>query len=176
MKPWAKQTGFTIVELLIVIVVIGILAAITIVAYNGIQQRGRDAQRKSDLVQIAKALELYRVDKGGYPSSTTGCASGSNGGGMGWLNYDNGTATYPKRVITCLIEGGYLARELIDPSGARSCSANDGCRAYMIYVCAGGTWLYANLESEPQSSTATDNACGVSWDTSFGINYVVRVS
>ena len=43
-----KQTGFTIVELLIVIVVIGILAAITIVAFNGVQQRARDAQRRQN--------------------------------------------------------------------------------------------------------------------------------
>ncbi|MCA9336117.1 prepilin-type N-terminal cleavage/methylation domain-containing protein, partial [Candidatus Saccharibacteria bacterium] len=52
MKTWAKnkKTGFTIVELLIVIVVIAILAAITIVAYNGIQQRSRDSIRKSDLM------------------------------------------------------------------------------------------------------------------------------
>lgn len=66
-------SGFTIVELLIVIVVIGILAAITIVAYNGIQQRGRDAQRSSDIASIQKALELYHIDNGGYPtcSNTT---------------------------------------------------------------------------------------------------------
>lgn len=43
MQRGRKQTGFTIVELLIVIVVIGILAAITIVAYNGIQERARMA-------------------------------------------------------------------------------------------------------------------------------------
>lgn len=40
-----QNSGFTIVELLIVIVVIGILAAITIVAYNGVQQRARDMTR-----------------------------------------------------------------------------------------------------------------------------------
>jgi len=79
MKPWAKQKGFTIVELLIVIVVIGILAAITIVAYNGIQQRGRDAQRKSDISTMAKALELYYIDKGSYPPG-----SGSTSINSGW--------------------------------------------------------------------------------------------
>jgi len=60
--------GFTIVELLIVIVVIAILAAISIVAYNGIQQRGRDAQRKNDVATFQKALELYHADNGGYPT------------------------------------------------------------------------------------------------------------
>lgn len=59
--------GFTIVELLIVIVVIGILAAISIVSYNGIQARGRDAQRLSDMNTIVKALEIYKAEHGEYP-------------------------------------------------------------------------------------------------------------
>lgn len=65
-----KQAGFTIVELLIVIVIIGILAAITIVAYNGIQNRARETSLKSDLTNIAKQLELYRAD-GDYPADDT---------------------------------------------------------------------------------------------------------
>lgn len=63
-----KQTGFTIVELLIVIVVIGILAAITIVAYNGIQGRANDTSIQSDLNNIAKKLEIYKADFGIYPA------------------------------------------------------------------------------------------------------------
>jgi len=59
--------GFTIVELLIVIVVIGILAAIVIVAYNGVTARSKDAKRSTELASVMKALELYHVDKGGYP-------------------------------------------------------------------------------------------------------------
>jgi type II secretion system protein G len=66
-----SQNGFTIVELLIVIVVIGILAAITIVAYNGAQQRARDASRTAAVKNVMKALELYRVDNGVYPSVGT---------------------------------------------------------------------------------------------------------
>lgn len=58
--------GFTIVELLIVIVIIAILAAITIVAYNGIQARARDSTRKNDIAQLAKVTKLYAVDKGDY--------------------------------------------------------------------------------------------------------------
>ena len=72
-----KQIGFTIVELLIVIVVIAILAAITIVAYNGIQQRANDAQADAGLNQIKKALEIYRADNGSYPSV---CGGGDNSG------------------------------------------------------------------------------------------------
>lgn len=65
----SRRDGFTIVELLIVIVVIGILAAITIVAYNGIQSRASDASVQSDLNAISKRMELYRIDdpSGLYP-------------------------------------------------------------------------------------------------------------
>jgi prepilin-type N-terminal cleavage/methylation domain-containing protein len=72
---WAKQKqhlGFTIVELLIVIVVIGILAAITIVAYNGIQTRTRDNVRISDLKNLQKIVELYKAENGSYPLPTNG--------------------------------------------------------------------------------------------------------
>jgi prepilin-type N-terminal cleavage/methylation domain-containing protein len=72
MKLRGRQSGFTIVELLIVIVVIAILAAITIVAYNGIQTRARNSQIISGVNAYRKAIELYAVDAGAYPS-VTGC-------------------------------------------------------------------------------------------------------
>ncbi|MFZ2835990.1 MAG: prepilin-type N-terminal cleavage/methylation domain-containing protein [Candidatus Saccharimonadales bacterium] len=81
-----KQTGFTIVELLIVIVIIGILAAITIVAYNGIQGRARDTQRAQDMQTIVKALELYKATNGVYPAAV-GTANAS-----GWEVSHDGTA------------------------------------------------------------------------------------
>ncbi|MGN6330311.1 MAG: type II secretion system protein [Motilibacteraceae bacterium] len=62
-----RSAGFTIVELLIVIVVIGILVAITIVAYNGVQARARDSARIDKIKSIAQAIELYKVDNGQYP-------------------------------------------------------------------------------------------------------------
>lgn len=79
---WAKQkrqTGFTIVELLIVIVVIGILAAITIVAYNGIQKRAQGSAASSALSQSAKKLALYQVDNGIYPLSLSVAGVSSSG-------------------------------------------------------------------------------------------------
>ena len=69
---YAKKRGFTIVELLVVIVIIGILAAISIVAYNGVTAKARDAQRLQDVKTITKALELYYIDNGHYPNSSCG--------------------------------------------------------------------------------------------------------
>jgi prepilin-type N-terminal cleavage/methylation domain-containing protein len=63
------RRGFTIVELLIVIVVIGILASITIVAYSGVQQQARVVVLKNDMSTAATTLELTKVQEGTYPTS-----------------------------------------------------------------------------------------------------------
>lgn len=65
-------SGFTIVELLIVIVVIGILAAIVIVAFSGVQQRARNSQIKTGVIAYQKALNMYATLNGSYPG-TSGC-------------------------------------------------------------------------------------------------------
>lgn len=72
--------GFTIVELLIVIVVIGILAAITIVAYNGVQQRAGNAQRISAAKDWIKTIQTYTTLNQKYPviGSSIFCIGESN--------------------------------------------------------------------------------------------------
>jgi len=67
-----RQHGFTIVELLIVIVVIGILAAITIVAFNGVQARANNTTIQSDLRSAGKQIELHKLGAGdgSYPANT----------------------------------------------------------------------------------------------------------
>lgn len=67
-----RNYGFTIVELLIVIVVIGILAAITIVAYNGVQQRANNTARYSELSAWQKQFELYKAQESEYPAMADG--------------------------------------------------------------------------------------------------------
>ena len=66
------QSGFTIVELLIVIVVIGILAAITMVAFNSVQVKARDSNRIAKIESISKAIELYYAANGRYPAIQDG--------------------------------------------------------------------------------------------------------
>ena len=71
---WAKnkhQPGFTIVELLIVVVVIAILAAITIVAFSGIQDRAKFTNAQSSLRNLNNALQSYHAKNGSYPVTGT---------------------------------------------------------------------------------------------------------
>lgn len=74
---WAqKQTdGFTIVELLIVIVVIAILATITIVSYNGIQHKAQRAVVANAVSSLNERIEAHKVLAGKYPGSITDCPS-----------------------------------------------------------------------------------------------------
>lgn len=80
----SKQPGFTIVELLIVIVVIGILAAITIVAYNGIQQRARNGQVVAGVNAYVKAVESYKAINNVYPTAS-GCLGANYPNDRCWL-------------------------------------------------------------------------------------------
>jgi prepilin-type N-terminal cleavage/methylation domain-containing protein len=170
-KKWAKQTGFTIVELLIVIVVIGILAAITIVAFSGVQQRARDSQRRQDLSTLAKVISMYNVDNTSYITS-----GGGAGNGQGWVN--GGSPTIPK----VLFDASYLsnATAIRDPR----CLAGElsGCSGYLKVNCgspATRSVLMARLEGLPsgQATPAALTGCDNTgyWNT-YQMNYYVEVN
>lgn len=76
-----SRHGFTLLELMVVIVILGVLIAAGLGSFTSSQQKSRDSRRKSDLRSIAQALELYYNDKGRYPNSDgngniSGCGTG----------------------------------------------------------------------------------------------------
>ena len=73
----AKNTSFTLIEILIVVVVVGILAIALIPRYQSMQERSRDSKRKSDLLQIAQWLANQYSDNGvyGMPHSQYDCST-----------------------------------------------------------------------------------------------------
>lgn len=122
-----NRRGFTIVELLIVIVVIAILATITVVAYNGIQDRARQSKINTDLTTIDKAIRSARINTGktlyeldNYGWSSYGCDDSDSGTNLTdrtinkvnvcWVQY----ATFQNTVSDA---GGINIRGILDPWG-----------------------------------------------------------
>ena len=65
--------GFTLIELLVVIAIIGILASVVLASLQSTRERSRDALRKTQLSEIAKAIEMYHSDNGHYPRTSGWC-------------------------------------------------------------------------------------------------------
>lgn len=137
------QQGFTIVELLIVIVIIGILAAITIVAYNGVQQRARASAASSALSSVRKKLELYKVDNGGYPL-TGSLASAGVANGDTTYQYTSDGASYCVTGTNGNVS--YKASDTTSP-------ASGGCPGHG----QGGVSAISNLATNPSVEVNTGN-------------------
>lgn len=132
------ERGFTIVELLIVIVVIAILAAITIVAYNGIQNRAKTSAGQTTANNLVKKFEALNALKGAYYSSSAGVTAAqintyaAAAPAVAEANIDN-TATV-------------VAATTNVNSGLSSGTANNG-NTVAVFACAAGAniwyWDYA---------------------------------
>jgi len=115
---WAKQkqSGFTIVELLIVIVVIAILAAITIVAYNGIQNRAKQSSAQAAVSQASKKVMAYAVQNSDqYPDDLT-TAGISNSGDTTYLFSSDNLST--PRLYCVTATNGNFSSYVSSTSGA----------------------------------------------------------
>lgn len=134
-----KSSGFTIVELLIVIVVIGVLASITVVAYNGIQVRSRNAQVISGVRNIEIAMRQYATINSRYISPTVTCLG--DGYTANTCKTTSATANPAWSVVYDAIGPGELATVMpvapkVNDGTLRVFSAADDRR--------GGVWKHGN--------------------------------
>ncbi|HRN96583.1 MAG TPA: prepilin-type N-terminal cleavage/methylation domain-containing protein [Candidatus Levybacteria bacterium] len=76
-KNFSIQRGFTLIELIVVISIIGILSSLLVANFMNVRYKTRDGVRKKDLEQIRLALETYRIDVGKYPETASFPTCGS---------------------------------------------------------------------------------------------------
>lgn len=156
-----KQLGFTLVELLVVMAILGILAVVSLANFRTSQMKGRDAQRKSDLRQIANALEAYMSDYGGYPSAGTGADAGKiKACGCGDGTLACGWGADPREF--CDKQNTVYMKEIPDdPAGT----------PHYCYK-SGGSWfqIYAKLENKNDPEAKLDVTCGGTPKYNFGIS------
>ena len=103
------RSGFSLVELLVVISIIGLLSVITSVTVSNVRKSARDTKRMGDMRQLATALDMYSIDNAAYPP----CADGNS--------MDAGSSWY-----TCLAPAlsTYMAVVPVDPGGSSSYGYN----------------------------------------------------
>ena len=149
------KSGFTIVELLIVIVVIAILAAISIVAYNGIQDRARSSASASSSTQVAKKVKVWQVDNESISptcgqfftivtSTTTSssCSFDYNGTNYQYAAGTNGAYC----VTTTVADKSYKVSDSTTPQAG-------GCPGHG----QGGVGAVTNLARDPSGVTSISN-------------------
>ena len=127
-----RNQGFTIVELLIVIVVIGILALLVITTYSGIQAKARNAKRSSDVKSLQTQIEAFFSQNGYYPS-------------LGDLNGSAWRTTNMKSLDS---------NALVDPSENSGCLGTNNC---LVSSAQAKAYSYAVTDSSGNSCEGAGN-------------------
>lgn len=165
--------GFTIVELMVAMGILGVIMTVGFTGYTNSRRNARDVIRKTDLELIKQALEAYKADNNTYIVANSGWSNG----GQGWFSYEDGAA-YVRSVARALKEAGYALKIHTDPLPKNRFGNPD--QGYMIYLCNSNNIfaISATLEN-PTSTDITNiqsscNGTGANGTyDSYGKNYAV---
>jgi len=155
-KRGKRLSGFTIVELLVVVAIIGILATLVTINVRKAQITARDTKRMSDLNTIAKAIQQYQESRDTY------IIAGANQNGEGWFNTKR---TGEISANSKLIEAGYLSGTVADPVWGEITCTSCTYHGYMYYFQSNpdAACIFSTLEASPttEQTAARDNCNNV---------------
>ncbi|MCL4426967.1 type II secretion system protein GspG [Patescibacteria group bacterium] len=150
--------------MLIVVAIIGILAALIIVSLNIVLSKARDARRKADINEIVKALDIYYLDNGQFPAS--GGAVQPNGE---WSNSDDSSWNTLAASLQL-----YINPLPKDPINTSNCALSSSCYTYTYYSISYGCpqqWYMLNYTLENKSDPILSQSPGVTACNGTYFNY-----
>jgi general secretion pathway protein G len=155
--------GFTLIEILVVVAIIGVLSALILPSLNDARAKTRDTQRKIEFNQIVRAMNFYYDKHGHYPPNNTG----------GDLTY----AVNFNNMAQELVNEGFLSKVPISPCGS-TCHYNNGGYAYYNYGLGNalGAMIITSMLTLPPSTTGVPPSCRQSlYPTSFCYSNNTRI-
>lgn len=175
-RDTTRIKGFTIVELLIVIVVIGILAAITIVAFNGVSSKAREAEMVTGLSSLQRKMMAERVETETYPATLSAVGISAPDGGT--YQYTVNNAASPATFCITYVRGttAYYVNQDSKPT-AGLCPGHTLTGGVAItcptnYIVVPGNSAFSTTdfcvmkyEAKNVGGVATSQASGLPWDT-----------
>ena len=165
------ERGFTIVELLIVVVVIAILAAITIVSYNGITNRANGATAQETASNLQKKVETFAADgpTGTYPKTLAELTAQGNSWSTPAL-WSTGT-TSQTNVTPTAAASASLVQYLV--CGRTNTAATAPTSIALMTAVTGGRIVYWNYTASPAAVAYNDMGSGAGSVTVNGTSYAV---
>ena len=125
-----SEKGFTLIEILVVVAIIGLLSSIVMAALSTARVKARDSRRLSDILQIKKALELYYLNNNTYPSILAEGEAGCAGWDSSAVDNDGNGRFF----IEPLETSGMIVKMPKDPLNSPSCAGY----TYRYYLYTGG--------------------------------------
>jgi general secretion pathway protein G len=136
-----NQEGFTLIELMVVILIIGLLATIVVRNLRGVTDRAKRTKAEADISELKQALDSYYLDNGNYPTSEQGLQALVSAPTSGPIPSDYET-------------GGYIERVPLDPWGHPYVYESDGnsytLKSYGADGQPGGTGKNADIDGSQQ--------------------------
>ena len=92
-----KQEGFTLIEIMVVILILGLLATLVVQSLRGATDKAKRTKAMADIAELKTALDRYYIDIGSYPELRPGpeCAGHSSGAGVGRSSGLNRSGLHP---------------------------------------------------------------------------------